>query len=175
MRNLLSNSIALAALLAVSAGVSARADVVRIISQPMVVPGVRTLVVPMRRVILPPATITRTRTFQMVMPSSSAVTTTTLPAVVPEPVTTTSTTTVTETKLTQPDPLGRLHNMMDQITLGESKGLLTSDESASLRSEFTRLDTLIQADLVDGLTTTENDDLERQLTVFNQQISDAMK
>jgi hypothetical protein len=171
-RKILSNSIALAAMLAVSAGVTARADVLRIISQPVVVPRVRTMVVPTTRIILPQPTVVRT--FRQVIPQTTTTTTTT--TIVPtEPVTTT-TTEISETSLKQPNPPARLHNMMDQITLGESKGLLTAAESTALRAEYARLDSLITADLADGgLTAAENDDLERQLTVFNQQISDAMK
>jgi hypothetical protein len=175
MRSLLSSSLAIAAVLSATVSLSARADVVRFITQPAVLPTMRqTIIVPGSRLILPPPTVVRTQ--RMVLPMTTT-TTTTLPAVVPvaPTTTTTTTTTVTEEKVQTPDPLGRLHSMMDQINLGESKGMLTADESASLRGEYTRLDTLIQADLVGGLTDVEINDLETQLTLFNQQISNAMQ
>jgi hypothetical protein len=53
--------------------------------------------------------------------------------------------------------------------------MLNSGTEASLRNEFNRLEAVISADLMDGLTTAENNDLEQQLTVFQQQISNAMK
>lgn len=172
MRSLLSNSLALAAVLSATVALGAQADVVRVITRPTVWRS--TVVVPQRHVIITAPTVTR-RTI-MVTPGVSR-TIMTMPAVITPAVTTTSTstTTITETKVQTPDPLERLHNMMDQITLGESNGMLSADESAALRAEYDRLDSLIQADLVGGLTDTEIDDLETQLTLFNQQISRAMQ
>jgi hypothetical protein len=198
MTKILTRSLAIAATLTLGVGAfatAARADVVRVYAQPtrlllptttVVHPGftVRST----RRTILPapPATVT-TRTYELPavihdVTDGAATTTTTTPATVISPSsvvvptgTVTSTSTVTETKVAEPDPLGRLRAMGDQISLGVSKGLLNTATEASLRAEYSRLDALINADLVGGLTTAENNDLEQQLTIFQQTISNAMK
>ena len=208
MLKIFSRSLAIAATLTLGVGAvasSARADLVRVVTSPAVMPLQSTVVMPTSTLIqpgftvrttrqtifpAPPATVT-TRTYELpavihqvgseVVPSAvitpSATTTTIIgpgSTLVPTG-TVTSTSSVTETKVSQPDPMGRLRAMGDQINLGVSKGLLKTGDEAILRNEFTRLQAVIEADLMDGLTTAENNDLEKQLTVFQQQISNAMR
>jgi hypothetical protein len=175
-RYLLSNSIAVAALVTLTSS-AANADVLQVYTTTPVLrtaPLVQYRVLPTtQRVIVPAPTVVRTE--RMVIPSSTVTTTTRTLPVVSTPVTTTTTTTVTETTLKDPDHLGRLSDMMDQVALGESNGMLNASESATLRAEHSRLEAVIRASLVDGLTQAEIDSIEKQLTLFNQQISGSMQ
>jgi hypothetical protein len=175
-RYLLSNSIAVAALVTLTSS-AANADVLQVYTTTPVLrtaPLVQYRVLPTtQRVIVPAPTVVRTE--RMVIPSSTVTTTTRTLPVVSTPVTTTTTTTVTETILKDPDHLDRLNDMMDQVALGESNGMLNASESAALRAEHARLEAVIRASLVDGLTQAEIDSIEKQLTLFNQQISGSMQ
>lgn len=200
MNKFVTRSLAFAATLSLGAvcASGAQAEVVRVLTRPAVIPVQSTVVVP-SAVVRPGYTVTTTkRTFTPAPPATVTTRTYELPAVVrevrtvPVPTTTTligpesvvvpgatssfsSETVVSESKVSQPDPMGRLRAMNEQISLGVSKGMLTGAAESGLRAEASRLESLISADLVGGLTTEENNDLERQLTVFQQQIAEAMK
>lgn len=115
----------------------------------------RIITVPARADFITPGTIMRRSA--VIMPSVA-------------PVTTTTSTITTESTLRSPQFMKRLSNMAEQINLAESRGWLTSDELSSLRSEQSRLSSLLDSSNVGGLTKTEIDELERNWTSFNQQI-----
>jgi hypothetical protein len=64
----------------------------------------------------------------------------------------------------------RLHDMMDQVDLGASRGWLSGDQVTALRAEHDRLMSLIRDRQSDGLTMDEVNDIELQLNVFSQTI-----
>lgn len=76
-----------------------------------------------------------------------------------------------ELSLAGPNFAKRLANMLGQINLGESRGWLTSDETAMLKSKQSSLVSQLSSESADGMSRDEIDSMERQLTAFNIEIN----
>jgi hypothetical protein len=117
-----------------------------------VMPNTHVYTVPQKFISVPASTVTRS---VLVVPGNSPKVTTTI--------------STTLTKL--PDFAKRLANMKDQINLGANRGWLTAGELGQLNIEHDRLANLLRSHEIGGLNKAEIDDLEKQLTLFNQVIA----
>lgn len=69
------------------------------------------------------------------------------------------------------NPMDRLSDMMDQVSLGSTRGWLTADEVGTLNAERDRIAAMINSSAPGGLTMSEINQIEVALTTFNQTIA----
>jgi len=70
--------------------------------------------------------------------------------------------------------MDRLSDMMDQVRLGTERGFLSADGQASLTADHARISSLINSLAPGGLSLDEVNQIEVELNLFNQRISDSM-
>lgn len=64
----------------------------------------------------------------------------------------------------------RLANLAEQVETGAAKGWLTADEAAKFRQELSELQSKAQKTAAAGFAKGEADDLEKSVTLFNQNL-----